>query len=242
MPKRIDSALRNDPETGVRQRPRKLQTKQPEHDLGGRIDRNLRRRRQRLDARNGSREALSHGLRIHGVGQASDDVAGIGDVEGRAHLRALVEFVELPLGGFGMKMRRALAHDFRSARRQKQLQSFHVGPSGKLLALVVHPENAEGQQRIHARLRLLGIDAEHGKRRLPSPQHGAGVHRAERMFKIGAAAQMLELEAGILAQQDPLAAAADTGCGPQAWPRPCAGRHRRKSPGSRAATAQSATR
>ncbi len=54
------------------------------------------------------------------------------------------------------------------------------------------------------RLRLLGIDAKHGKRRLTGPQHGAGVHRTERMFQIGAAAQVLDLHSRILTQQDPL--------------------------------------
>ena len=138
------------------------------------------------------------------VGQARDDVAGIGDVERSANLGAFVEFVELPLGCLGMKVRRALAHDFRSSRRQKQLQPFHVSSSGKLLPLVIHPENAEGEHCIHRRLRLFGIDAEHGKRRLTGPQHGARVHRAERMFQIGAAAQVLDFHPGILAQQDPL--------------------------------------
>ncbi len=47
-------------------------------------------------------------------------------------------------------MRRALAHDLRTSRRQKQLQPFHMGSSGKLLPLVVHPENAERKHRIHA--------------------------------------------------------------------------------------------
>ncbi len=36
--------------------------------------------------------------------------------------------------------------------------------SGKLMALIVHPEDAEGEHRIHRRLRFLRIDAEHGKR------------------------------------------------------------------------------
>ena len=79
-----------------------------------------------------------------------------------------------------------------------------MSSAGKLLPLIVHPENAESEHRIHRRLRLLRINTKHGKRRLTGPQHGAGVHRAERVFQIGAAAQVLDLHSRILTQQDPL--------------------------------------
>jgi hypothetical protein len=149
MPKTIDSALRNDPETGGQAGARKFQTEEPEYDLRGRLDRDLRCRRQRMNAGNGSSEALSCTFRVHRMRQSRDDVACIGKIEGRAQLGAFVEFIELPLGGFRMKMRRALAHDLRPSGRQEQLQPFHVSSPGELLPLVVHPENAEGEHRIH---------------------------------------------------------------------------------------------
>ncbi len=103
-----------------------------------------------MNAGNGSSETLSRTFHIHRMRQARDDVAGIGKVERRAQLGAFVQFIELPLSGIGMKMGCALAHDLRSSGRQEQLQPFHVSTSGKLLPLVVHPENAEGEHRIHA--------------------------------------------------------------------------------------------
>ena len=90
------------------------------------------------------------------------------------------------------------------ARRQKQLQPFDMCASGKLLALIVHPENAKGKRRVHRRLRFLGIDAEHRKRGLSRAQHGAGVNRAEGVLQVGTATEMLDLEAAIFAQQNAL--------------------------------------
>src|SRR5208337_4638660 len=97
-----------------------------------------------MDACNGSSEPFACSLPIHGVSEARDDIAGIGGVEGLANLGALVELVQLPLGGFGIQVCHALAHDIRAAWRQKKLQPFDMGSSRKLLALIVHPENAEG--------------------------------------------------------------------------------------------------
>ena len=50
------------------------------------------------------------------------------------------------------------------------------------------------------------------------------------MFQIGAAAQVLDLDSGILAHAGPSPADVDTGCEPPAWRRPCDGRGRRRSP------------
>jgi hypothetical protein len=72
----------------------------------------------------------------------------------------------------------------------------------KMLALVVHPENAECERRVRRGLSLLRIDVEHGKRRLAGAQHSPGINRAERMLKIGTNAEMLDFEAAIFAQQD----------------------------------------
>src|SRR5208283_4900914 len=72
----------------------------------------------------------------------------------------------------------------------------------EMLTLIVHPENAEGKRGIDRRLRLLGIDAKHRKRRLSGAQHGAGVNRAEGVFEIRTATEMLDLEATVSAQQN----------------------------------------
>src|ERR1035438_3398881 len=84
-----------------------------------------------MNAGNGSSEALARTFRVHRVRQARNNIAGIGKIERFAQLGAFVEFIELPFGCFGMKMRRALAHDLRSPRGQEQLQPFHVSSSGK---------------------------------------------------------------------------------------------------------------
>ena len=181
-----------------------FQSIEPEDDLRRRLHRDLGRGRERVNARDGGGETLARGLRIHGASEPGDDVAGVGGVDRLTDLGALVEFEDLPLGGLGVQVRHALAHDLRAARRQKQLQPFDVGAAREVLALIVHPENAEGERGIHRRLRLLRIHAEHGKRRLSGAQHGAGVNRAEGMLQVGAAAEMLDLEAAIVAQQDAL--------------------------------------
>ena len=43
---------------------------------------------------------------------------------------------------------------------QEELQAFDVGASGELLALVIHPENAEGERGVDGGLGFVGIDAQ----------------------------------------------------------------------------------
>ena len=85
---------------------------------------------------------------VDGADQAGDDVAGVVAVERSAGFGTLVEFVQLPLGGITVEMGHALAKYFATPGWCEELESSDMGATRKLLALVVHPENAEGE-RVH---------------------------------------------------------------------------------------------
>ena len=93
-----------------------------------------------IDAAKRSRAAWTSTARV----DTGDDVSAIGDIEGFNSLGALIQLIDLPLSCLLVQIRRTLANDLRASRREKQLQSFHLGTSGEALALVVHPEDAEG--------------------------------------------------------------------------------------------------
>src|SRR5664279_4929995 len=92
---------------------------------------------------------------VDGANQAGDNVAGVVAIEGNAGFGAFVEFEELPLGGIAIEMRHALADNISAACRQEEFQALDVSATGELLALAIHPENAEGKGSIDGRLCLL---------------------------------------------------------------------------------------
>ena len=81
-------------------------------------------------------------------------------------------------------MGHALANDFAPAMGNEELKSLNVAAAGKLLALAVHPEDAEGERGIDGGLGLVAIHAEDGKRRLAVAEHSPCVYRAQRMFQV----------------------------------------------------------
>ena len=123
---------------------------------------------------------------------------------GFAGFGALVEFVELPLGGIAIEMGHALASHLGVSGGQEELQSLDVGATGKLLALTIHPENGEGKSSVDRRLSFLCVDAKDRKRRLAHAQQAAGVDRTAGMLQVGAAADGVEFPSGIVALQDAL--------------------------------------
>ncbi len=108
---------------------------------------------------------------------------------GSAGFGTLVEFVELPLGGIAIEVGHALAHHLAAAGGSEKLESRNVGATGKLLALAVHPENAEGERGVDGGLGLVAADAENRKGRLALAQESAGVHGAAGVFEVGAVAE-----------------------------------------------------
>ncbi len=55
-----------------------------------------------MNAGNGGGEAFPRGRHVNRTRQPGDDVAAVGNVNGFAQLGALVQFVELPLGGIAI--------------------------------------------------------------------------------------------------------------------------------------------
>lgn len=76
--------------------------------------------------------------------------------------------------------------------------------AGKLLALTMHPEDAEGESSVDGGLRLVGADAEDCEGRLPLAQQSAGVHGAARVFEVGTIGESLDFVAVEFAQQNAL--------------------------------------
>ncbi len=68
---------------------------------------------------------------------------------------------------------------------------------------MVHPQNPKRQGGIDRVLRFLAANAHHRKGRLSCLQHAPHVHRAERMFQVGAAAQLVQPKSGVLPPQYP---------------------------------------
>ena len=241
-PKVITSSLRNEPAHRGHAGAGEFEAVQAEDDLARRFDVGFAVGSEGLHARDGCGKTGAGSGDIDGANQPGDDVAGVVAIEGLAGFGALVEFVELPLGGIAIEMGHALANHLGAARGQEELQAFDVGATGKLLALAIHPENAEGESGVDRGLSFVGVDAEDRKRRLAHAQQAAGVDRTAGMFEVGAAADGIEFPSGILAQQHALkdlpVAGAD---GAQArWE--CVDRGRRKSPGRWVATGRSAAR
>ena len=155
MPNRIDSLIAKRTRHRRHAGAGKLQSIEAEDDFRGRLDADLGRGHEcRECAQSRRRSARRAAFGIDRPGQPGDDVAAVGDVDRLARLGALVQFVDLPLGGLGVQIGGALAHNLRAPGRQEQLQPFHLRAPGKLLALVVHPENAEGEGGIDRRLSL----------------------------------------------------------------------------------------
>jgi hypothetical protein len=64
-------------------------------------------------------------------------------------------------------VRHALANDLGAPRVQEELQTLDVSATGKLLALAIHPENAEGERGVDRGLGLLDVDADWPMRSRP---------------------------------------------------------------------------
>jgi hypothetical protein len=123
--------------------PSKLQAVQTEDDLRRRLKAHFRSWNDGVNASDRRGKAFAGSLDIDGATDTSDDVSAIGDIEGFYGLGALIQLIELPLSCLLVQIRRTLANDLRASRREKQLQSFDLGTSGEVLALVVHPQDAE---------------------------------------------------------------------------------------------------
>ena len=199
-----------------------FQPVQAEDDLARRFDMNFAVRGKRLQVCDGSGKTGASRGDVDGADQPGDDVAGVVAIQELAGFGALVEFVELPLGGCAIEVSHALAHNVGAARRQKELKAFDVGAAGELLALAIHPQNAESESGVDRGLSLFRVDTENRKRRLAVAQQAAGVDRAAGVFEVGAAADGVEFPSGNVAQHHtledlPVAAADGAQGGRGAW-------------------------
>lgn len=155
-----------------------------EGNFGGGKDGDVALRQAAEHLVNGNGEAIEGRGFIGAAHQAGVDIAAVGEIEPGQSVVALIEFVQVPLGGAGIEVRQAFSSQGGSTGGEKQFHTFEQAAGVGGVAAGVEPEDSEGEGRVDGGLGLLLIDAEHGKSGAALADHAAGINGAEGAFEV----------------------------------------------------------
>ena len=114
------------------------------------------------DARDGLSKVLASCGFVDGMDEASCEVAGVAEVNWDKGILALIEFIELPLGGGGVKMGHALASQSCGTFRHNEYEAFDYALFEPRDAAGVEPKDSAGQGCVDGGLGFLVVDSDDG--------------------------------------------------------------------------------
>ena len=136
--------------------------------------------------------------------QARVQVADVTEVDGREFFAALVESQQLEVRGGVVQPGHALGRSAPRARRNNYLESAEMVAGVGVLAAVVEPENAQGENAVDDGGGFCGAHADHGIGRGALQQSAADIGRAEAVLEIHGRAQAVDLRAEVMPRKHAL--------------------------------------
>ncbi len=159
---------------------------------------------KREKAGNSGVAALEGGGARKGVYQMRFQVAGVAEVDWGELFAALVESEDFKIGGGVVEPGHALCCRAPCARGNDNFETAEVAASVGVLAAIVEPENAEGENAVDDGSGFGGAYANHGMGRGSLEQTAAHVGGTEAVLEIHGGAQAVDLAAHEMPREDAL--------------------------------------